>query len=78
MKILRPKDKSKYFKKNYPFYPVPKLTDEKKCLHCGEIFKVGDYKVQLSVHNREQSEIIVCPNAPICSGDAMDWVRTDF
>lgn len=74
MKILVPKDKEKYLEKNYPFEPVPKLTDEKKCSECGETFKVGDYKVELYVEYGEQSEIIVCPNAPICKGNAIDWV----
>jgi len=63
-------DKANYFKKNYPFGGAPKLTDTKYCLHCGENFMVGDYKVIV----KNGHELIVCPNAPECDGDVMDWV----
>ena len=69
MKFKEIKDKASYLKKHYPFVGVPKLTDKKHCIHCGQDFIVGDYKVELA--NGE--EYIVCPNAPKCDGTLIDW-----
>jgi len=63
--------KSSYLKEHYPFNDVPKLTDKKHCIHCGENITVGDYKV--AIENGE--EYIVCPNAPKCDGTVMDWIK---
>ena len=65
------KDKASYLEHRYPFYEVPKLTDQKHCIHCGKNFVVGDYKVELS----HGEEFIVCPNAPKCDGTLLDWVK---
>lgn len=69
MKIKEIKNKSAYLKKNYPFWPVPKITDKKHCIHCSKNFTVGDFKV--IEHN--DIEYIVCPNAPKCDGSVIDW-----
>ena len=53
------------------FKDVPKLTDQQKCIHCGENFIVGDYKVELV----GKIEYIVCPNAPDCDGTLIDWIN---
>ena len=73
MKILQPVNKAEYLEKNYPFHPAPELTDKKICLHCREEITVGDFKVELS----EGEQFIVCPNAPKCDGNVMDWVNLD-
>ena len=67
-------DKEAYLKKHYPFYPIPRLTDRKTCIHCGQNFTVKDFKV---VAERDDFtgllyELIVCPNAPDCDGTAID------
>jgi hypothetical protein len=74
MKILQPVNKAEYLEKNYPFYPVPQLTDKKICLHCGEEITVGDFKVEVS----KGEQFIVCPNAPKCGGNITDWVHLDY
>lgn len=74
MKELNIKDKQAYLNENYPFVDVPKLTDKKECIHCGEIITVGDYKV----YKVESGfEYICCPNAPECNGTLIDWLPTD-
>lgn len=69
------KDKQKYLDENYPFGEIPKLTDKKSCIHCGNIITVDDYKVFI---DDLDSELIFCPNAPKCDGTVIDWLPVDF
>jgi hypothetical protein len=69
MKILSPVNKTDYLENNYPFYPVPELTDKKHCTRCGNDITVGEFKV--GFEGGEQ--FIVCPNAPECKGNVFDW-----
>jgi ssDNA-binding Zn-finger/Zn-ribbon topoisomerase 1 len=72
MEFKEIKDKEAYFNKNYIFGDeTPKLTDKRNCIHCGEDFLIGDYKVQIE----NGREFIVCPNAPECDGDLTDWIE---
>jgi len=64
------KDKQKYFRENYPFQGLPKLTDKKRCIHCDEEIIVGDFKV---FKDEDGEELIFCPNAPRCDGTVIDW-----
>ena len=73
MKEVFKKDKQKYFDDNYPFEDKPKLSDKVRCIHCGSIITVGDYKV----FNIGWEEYIYCPNAPECDGTIIDWVSPD-
>ena len=75
MKEITITDKQKYLNDEYPFGNVPQLTDEKYCLHCGEIIKVGDYKVFKDDYG---DEYICCPNAPKCDGSVIDWMPPEF
>lgn len=70
MKEVIIKDKQKYLEDNYPFEGIPKLTDKKECIHCGNIITVGDFKV---FKDRGGEELIYCPNAPSCDGTVIDW-----
>jgi hypothetical protein len=63
-------NKQKYLDENYPFEEKLKLTDKMRCIHCGSIITVGDYKV----FKIEWEEYICCPNAPECNGTIIDWV----
>lgn len=68
-------DKQKFLNEEYPFPDAPKLTDKFRCLHCGEIITVGDYKIF-----KEQGDdvlYICCPNAPECNGTIIDWIDPD-
>ena len=47
---------------------------DQKCLNCGEVFKVTDFKVTFI--NGEN--IICCKNAPTCGGTQIDWVSPMF
>ena len=69
------KDRQKYLDENYPFEEIPKLTDKKSCIHCGNIITVGDYKVFI---DDLDSELIFCPNAPKCDGTVIDWLPVDY
>lgn len=68
------KDKQKYLDDNYPFEDTPKLTDKKKCIHCGKIITVGDFKI---FKDEDGEEFIYCPNAPECDGTIIDWFGLD-
>ena len=67
-------DKQKYLNDNYPFADIPKLSDQKLCIHCNRIITVGSYKV---FRNQNGVELIFCQNAPECNGTAIDWVDLD-
>lgn len=69
------KDKQKYLDEKYPLGEIPKLTDKKCCIHCGNIITVGDYKVFI---DDLDSELIFCPNAPKCDGTVIDWLPVDY
>jgi len=64
-------DKLTYLNENYPFVDIPNLTDTKRCIHCGSVIKVKDFKVY---KNRDGDEFICCPNAPECNGTVIDWM----
>ena len=74
MEELIIKNKRKYLRDNYPFGKTPKLTDSKHCLHCGNVFTVGDYKV---FKDKKGYAFICCPNAPDCDGTVIDWFHPD-
>lgn len=69
MKEVLIKDKEQYLKEHYPFENPPKLTEKQRCIHCDQVFTVGDYKVFIE----EGEEYIYCPNAPECDGTIIDW-----
>lgn len=73
MRLKKIKDKEIYLKKHYPFTPVPKLTDKKHCIHCGQDFIVSDFKVIIENNN----EYIVCKNFPECDGTVIDWFNIE-
>jgi hypothetical protein len=64
-------DKQKFLNEEYPFQDAPKLTDQFRCLHCGEVITVGDYKV---FKGESGEQYICCPNAPECDGTIIDWI----
>lgn len=70
MKEIFIKDKQKYLNDEYPFEDKPKLSDKVRCIHCGSIITVGDYKV----FKIDWDEYICCPNAPECNGTIIDWM----
>ncbi len=74
MKEIIIKDKVQYLEDNYPFDDVPKLDEEKFCIHCEEIIWVKDYKV---FADEDGDEYICCPNAPECDGTVIDWFEVD-
>ena len=68
-------DKQQFLNENYPFGSAPELTDKFRCLHCGEVITVGEYKIF-----REQGGdfLYICyPNAPECNGTVIDWIDVD-
>ena len=68
-------DKQKFLNEEYPFEDKPKLTDKFRCLHCGEVITVGDYKI-FKEHG-DDVLYICCPNAPECNGTIIDWIDVD-
>lgn len=71
MKEIIITDKQEYLNAEYPFENPPQLTDKMKCIHCGEIITVGDYKVYKDDYGEEY---ICCPNTPDCNGSIIDWM----
>ncbi len=74
MKEIAITDKQKYFDDHFPFEEKPELFDKKRCLHCDNVFYVGDFKV---FKNKSGDEFICCPNAPECDGTVIDWFPAD-
>ncbi|MCK9426721.1 MAG: hypothetical protein M0Q21_11835 [Ignavibacteriaceae bacterium] len=74
MKEIIIKDKQKYLAEHYPFVGIPKLTDKRQCIHCDNIFTVGNYKV---FKDKNGDEFICCPNAPNCDGMVIDWFELE-
>lgn len=72
MKEIEIQDKQQYLEENYPFSPVPKLSDKMWCIHCGKQFTVGDYKVFKG--HPDGMEYICCPNFLENGGTVIDWV----
>jgi hypothetical protein len=69
--IIKDEDKEKYLNDNHPCRSFDSLEFEVVCYHCNTIFKVGQYKVFI---DEDEDEIICCPNAPECDGNALDWI----
>lgn len=76
MKFKEIANKEVFLKENYPFENVPMLGDKKYCLHCNKTITVGDFKVETEYNELKGADhdYIVCPNAPECTGNVMDWV----
>lgn len=74
-KYLIPVDKEKFLKENSPF--EIDINEERECIHCGEIIKVRDYKVEKCFIDKEQVLLICCPNAPRCDGYIIDWFKLE-
>lgn len=72
MREIKIQDKQHYINEKYPFGEVPKLTEKKRCIHCEETIRVGDFKVY---SDDEDFEYICCPNAPKCDGTIIDWLE---
>ena len=77
MREIKIVDKSKYLNMHYPFSPVPKLTDKRRCIHCDETITVGEYKVWRDENDDEDFGYISCPNSPDCDGTVIDWVTDE-
>ena len=68
-------DKEKFLKEHYPFGDPPELTDKFRCLHCGEVITVGEYKI--FKEPGDDFLYICCPNTPECNGTVIDWIDID-
>jgi hypothetical protein len=72
-KIIIPVDKEKFYKENTPL--VIGFNEKRKCIHCGKVINVKDYKVErIYGYDKVYNYLIVCPNAPECDGTIIDWV----
>jgi len=62
-------ERTKLFRKNFPFYPMPKQNDRCFCIHCEKDYKVKDLQVNKSV----KGDIwIMCRDYPKCDGSVID------
>lgn len=68
-------DKQELLNEHYPYDDAPKLTDKVRCLHCGEVVALGDYKIFKD--EGDDFLYIYCPNAPTCDGTVIDLVPID-
>jgi ssDNA-binding Zn-finger/Zn-ribbon topoisomerase 1 len=63
------KEKTKLFRANFPFYPIPKQNDRCLCIHCEKDYKIKDLQVNKSV----KGDIwIMCRDYPKCNGSVID------
>ena len=81
MKEVFVADKQKFLTENWPFGDgegAYELTEKFRCLHCGEVITVGDYKVFKDADAVDPNFLyICCPNAPECDGTLIDWIDVD-
>lgn len=66
-------DKETYLHKHYPFGNIPSMDTKVKCIHCGSIYAVRNYKV-VRIPG-DSMDYISCANAPRCKGTVIDWMR---
>ena len=76
MEQVQIEDKQAFLEEHYPFTPVVKLTDVFRCIHCGEVIRVKDFKAFL--RESDGFIFIYCPNAPECNGTVIDWMPLDM
>lgn len=74
MKEIIIANKQAYLNTNYPFTATQKLTEKKRCIHCGNSITVGAFKVFKA---SDGFEFICCPGAPACDGTLIDWIDVD-
>jgi hypothetical protein len=79
LKEIKQEEREKYFMDNYPSKEKPNFNEKRICIHCKSVINVGDYKVEISENlpYYDKSEFIVCPNAPTCDGNILDWFEYD-
>jgi hypothetical protein len=63
------KERTKLFRENYPFYPVPKQNERCLCIHCEKDYKIKDLQVNKSVNG---NIYIMCMDFPKCNGSIID------
>ena len=68
--VIPDEDKEIVLKQLYPFFPVPKLTDELEDLHVNKKFIVKDFRVTWE-HNMNY---LVSPYYPEGGGTVIDWI----
>lgn len=75
MQEVKVSDKQQFLNENYPLGVAPEMNEKYRCLHCGEIITVGDFKIYKE--DGDDFMFICCPNAPKCNGTAIDWIDVD-
>lgn len=74
--IIKDEDKKKFIL-DHGYIDI-ELDEVRKCMHCGIIFDVKDFKA-FEEGKRKKEMFVCCPNAPECSGTIMDWTKNlDF
>lgn len=68
------KERTKLFRENFPFYPIPKQNDRCLCIHCEKDYKIKDLQVNKSVKGHIW---IMCRDYPKCDGSVIDIMYKD-
>ncbi len=67
------KERTKLFRENFPFYPIPKQSDTCVCIHCMEFYEYKEIQVNESV----KGDIwLMCRDYPECNGSIIDAMKT--
>jgi hypothetical protein len=67
------KERTKLFKENYPFRPIPKQSNTCVCISCMEFYKYKEIQVNESI----KGDIwLVCRDYPECNGNIIDTMET--
>ena len=81
IEFYRPHNKETYLKRNWPFLnPLYNMDTKIRCMHCNQIYEMGEYKVK-KVRNelgKSEGNIIVCKNHETCGGTAFDLIIADI
>jgi hypothetical protein len=67
------KERTKLFRENFPFYPIPKQSDTCVCIHCMEFYEYKEIQVNESI----KGDIwLMCRDYPECNGSIIDAMET--
>jgi hypothetical protein len=67
------KERTKLFRENFPFYPIPKQSDTCVCIHCMEFYEYKEIQVNESI----KGDIwLMCRDYPECNGSIIDAMKT--
>jgi len=79
IEFYNPHNKETYLKRNWPFGTPASMHTKVSCMHCKDVYPMGEYKVKKvrNLWGKSEGNIIVCKNHEKCGGNAFDLIIPD-